>query len=71
MQIIGGGCGTGEITAVKVKTEQMKKSRNGIPNEVLKEIFPKKLIGPFVDLAQGREREEGQTENNQNRGERD
>jgi len=43
MQIKGGGCGTDNISTVKVKAEQMKKSRDGIPNEILKEIFPKKL----------------------------
>ena len=31
------------IKTAKVKAEGMKKSRNRIPNEVLKEIFPKKL----------------------------
>src|SRR4030042_3853293 len=31
------------IKTVKVKAGGMKKSRNRIPNEVLKEIFPKKL----------------------------
>ena len=31
------------IKTVKVKAEGMKKSRNRIPDEVLKEIFPKKL----------------------------
>jgi len=31
------------IKTVKVKTKGMKKSRNRIPNEVLKEIFPKKI----------------------------
>ena len=31
------------IKTVKVKAEGMKKSRNRIPNEVLKEIFPQKI----------------------------
>jgi hypothetical protein len=31
------------IKTVKVKAEGMKESRNRIPDEVLKEIFPKKL----------------------------
>jgi hypothetical protein len=31
------------IKTVKVKAEGMKKSRNRIPKEVLREIFPKKL----------------------------
>jgi len=31
------------IKTVKVKAEGMKKSRNRIPDEVLKEIFPRKI----------------------------
>ena len=31
------------VKTVKVKAEGMKKSKNRIPNEVLKEIFPRKI----------------------------
>jgi hypothetical protein len=31
------------IKTVELKAEKMKKSKNRIPNEVLKEIFPQKI----------------------------